>query len=85
MKRSEVSRGVRSHSAGAFDLQRLGVVSQEQTEGGAVEEQLLGERRSSLEGDVDWLLLVTCDQSDGFSTGQTKRSSHVRLFEIYHW
>lgn len=58
MKRSEVSRGVRSHSAGAFDLQRLAVVSQEQTEGGAVEEQLLGERRRSLEGDVDWLLPV---------------------------
>lgn len=65
MKRSEVTRGVRSHSAGAFDLQRPGVVSQEQTEGGAVEEQFLGERQRSLEGDVDWLLLVTCDQSDG--------------------
>lgn len=59
MKRSEVSRGVRSHSAGAFNLQRQGVVSQEQTEGGAVEEQLLDKRRRSLEGDVDWLLLVT--------------------------
>lgn len=73
MKRSEVSRGVRSHSAGAFDLQRLGAVLQEQTEGGAVEEQLLGERQR--------MPPVTCDQSDGLST----RSSRLRHFGIYHW
>lgn len=80
MKRSEVSRGVSRHSAGAFDLQRQGVVSQEQTEGGAVEEQLLGERQRSLEGGM----LIGCYLKHvtnwmAFSTGQTKRRLSVPI------